>query len=50
MDIPEKDVENKGKKAKKTKISAKDQSQEILDFNQEAETFTFTSTQSDGVP
>ncbi|MEP2510924.1 MAG: M1 family metallopeptidase [Reichenbachiella sp.] len=44
MDIPENEVENKAKKSKKAKISSGESSQSLMDFGDEAETFTFTDT------
>lgn len=44
MDIPENRVENKPGKDKKTKISTGERNQNLMDFEEEAETFTFTDT------
>ncbi|UXX80941.1 M1 family metallopeptidase [Reichenbachiella carrageenanivorans] len=41
MDIPENEVENKSKKAKKSKISAEEENKNLMDFADEAEVFTY---------
>lgn len=49
MEIPEPDVENKGKKSKKAKISSGNSNQNLMDFATEPEPFTLTETVPDEV-
>ncbi|WP_456458180.1 M1 family metallopeptidase [Reichenbachiella sp.] len=49
MDVPENDIENKGKKSKKAKISSGTNNQNLMDFANDAETFFFAETDPAGV-
>ncbi|SMD36204.1 hypothetical protein SAMN04488029_2774 [Reichenbachiella faecimaris] len=45
MDVSENEIENKGKKSKKTKISSGENSQNLIDFAEEAEVFSYINVE-----